>query len=73
MAPVPGNEVYHLLTVRTKRSEVSEGMWARVKSGKYKGDLAQVDMFLIVKLNLLYALFTFVISMCQISLCRLWL
>ncbi|EOY18833.1 Kow domain-containing transcription factor 1, putative [Theobroma cacao] len=42
VAPVPSNEVYHLLSVRTKRSEVSEGMWARVKNGKYKGDLAQV-------------------------------
>ncbi|XVE99222.1 hypothetical protein REPUB_Repub03eG0178900 [Reevesia pubescens] len=42
VAPVPSNEVYHLLNVRTKHSEVSEGMWARVKNGKYKGDLAQV-------------------------------
>ncbi|XVF83034.1 hypothetical protein PTKIN_Ptkin16aG0100000 [Pterospermum kingtungense] len=42
VAPVPSNEVYHLLTVRNKRSEVSVGMWARVKNGKYKGDLAQV-------------------------------
>ncbi|XP_022765470.1 protein RNA-directed DNA methylation 3 isoform X2 [Durio zibethinus] len=42
VAPVPSNEVYHLLTVRTKHSEVSQGMWARVKNGKYKGDLAQV-------------------------------
>ncbi|GMI80580.1 hypothetical protein HRI_001727200 [Hibiscus trionum] len=42
VAPVPSNEVYHLLNVRTKRSEISKGMWARVKNGKYKGDLAQV-------------------------------
>ncbi|XVE68778.1 hypothetical protein DITRI_Ditri09bG0097400 [Diplodiscus trichospermus] len=42
VAPVPSNEVYHLLTIRTKHSAVSEGMWARVKNGKYKGDLAQV-------------------------------
>ncbi|KAK8277021.1 hypothetical protein V6Z12_D10G237000 [Gossypium hirsutum] len=42
VAPVPSNEVYHLLNVRTKRSEVSKGMWARIKNGKYKGDLAQV-------------------------------
>ncbi|XWS75210.1 hypothetical protein CRYUN_Cryun01aG0066000 [Craigia yunnanensis] len=41
VAPVPSKEVYHLLTVRTKHGEVSEGMWARVKNGKYKGDLAQ--------------------------------
>ncbi|KAL4388557.1 hypothetical protein GQ457_09G028400 [Hibiscus cannabinus] len=42
VAPVPSNEVYHLLNVRTKRSEITKGMWARVKNGKYKGDLAQV-------------------------------
>ncbi|KAK8979255.1 hypothetical protein V6N11_000407 [Hibiscus sabdariffa] len=41
VVPVPSNEVYHLLNVKTKRSEVSKGMWARVKNGKYKGDLAQ--------------------------------
>ncbi|XP_056168939.1 protein RNA-directed DNA methylation 3 isoform X2 [Syzygium oleosum] len=42
IVPVPRNEVSHLLSVRSKRSEVSVGMWARVKNGKYKGDLAQV-------------------------------
>ncbi|KAK8609561.1 hypothetical protein V6N13_062007 [Hibiscus sabdariffa] len=42
VVPVPSNEVYHLLNVKTKRSEVTKGMWARVKNGKYKGDLAQV-------------------------------
>ncbi|XP_048139960.1 protein RNA-directed DNA methylation 3 isoform X2 [Rhodamnia argentea] len=42
IAPVPRNEVSHLLSVRSKRSEVSVGMWARVKNGKYKGDVAQV-------------------------------
>ncbi|KAJ7975010.1 Transcription elongation factor Spt5 [Quillaja saponaria] len=40
--PVPKNEISHLLSVRTKCNEVSEGMWTRVKNGKYKGDLAQV-------------------------------
>lgn len=40
--PVPKNEVPHLLSSQRKCNEVSEGMWARVKSGKYKGDLAQV-------------------------------
>ncbi|XVE75442.1 hypothetical protein DITRI_Ditri12bG0094200 [Diplodiscus trichospermus] len=42
VALVPSNEVYQLLIVRPKHSEVSEGMWARVKNGKYKGDLTQV-------------------------------
>ena len=42
MAPVPKNEVTHLLSVRSKCNEISEGTWARMKNGKYKGDLAQV-------------------------------
>ncbi|GAB2286890.1 hypothetical protein Dimus_021278 [Dionaea muscipula] len=39
---VPKGEVSHLLAVRKKPSEVTAGMWARVKNGIYKGDLAQV-------------------------------
>ncbi|KAL3649647.1 hypothetical protein CASFOL_006050 [Castilleja foliolosa] len=39
---VPNNELSRLLSVRSKSSGISEGMWARVKNGKYKGDLAQV-------------------------------
>lgn len=39
---VPSNEISRLFTVRSKSSAISEGMWARVKNGKYKGDLAQV-------------------------------
>ncbi|XP_038678845.1 protein RNA-directed DNA methylation 3 isoform X2 [Tripterygium wilfordii] len=42
VAPVALNEVSHLLSVRSRSTEISEGMWARVKNGKYKGDLAQV-------------------------------
>ncbi|KAK9190118.1 hypothetical protein WN943_018719 [Citrus x changshan-huyou] len=42
LAPVPKNEVSHLLSAQIKRNEVSEGTWAYVKNGKYKGDLAQV-------------------------------
>ena len=42
MAPVPKNEVTHLLSVRSKCNESSKGTWARMKNGKYKGDLAQV-------------------------------
>ncbi|XP_059666033.1 protein RNA-directed DNA methylation 3 [Cornus florida] len=42
VSPVPKNEVSHLLSVRSKYNEVSAGTWARVKNGKYKGDLAQV-------------------------------
>lgn len=42
IAIVPKNEVSHLLSSRITRNEVSEGSWARVKNGKYKGDLAQV-------------------------------
>ncbi|CAJ2630789.1 unnamed protein product [Trifolium pratense] len=40
--PVPRNEVFHLFSVKIKKPEISEGMWARVKGGIYKGDLAQV-------------------------------
>ncbi|KAL5541464.1 hypothetical protein UlMin_009174 [Ulmus minor] len=39
---VPKIDVYHLLSARSKYNEVSASMWARVKNGKYKGDLAQV-------------------------------
>ncbi|KAF3945897.1 hypothetical protein CMV_027775 [Castanea mollissima] len=42
IATVPKNEVSHLLSSRITRNEVSEGSWARVKNGKYKGDLAQI-------------------------------
>ncbi|XP_058007578.1 protein RNA-directed DNA methylation 3 isoform X2 [Hevea brasiliensis] len=42
VASVPKNEVSHILSVRSKSNVVSEGMWARIKNGKYKGDLAQV-------------------------------
>ncbi|PSR92989.1 Protein RNA-directed DNA methylation like [Actinidia chinensis var. chinensis] len=42
VASVPKNEVSHLFSVRSKCNEVSVGTWARVKNGKYKGDLAQV-------------------------------
>ncbi|KAM7526857.1 hypothetical protein LguiA_016759 [Lonicera macranthoides] len=40
--PVPMNELSRLLYVRSKCSEISVGTWARVKNGKYKGDVAQV-------------------------------
>ncbi|XP_078170913.1 kow domain-containing transcription factor 1 isoform X2 [Carex rostrata] len=39
---VPASEVPHLLAVRSKPSVVSEGDWVRLKSGNYKGDIAQV-------------------------------
>ncbi|XP_010032136.2 protein RNA-directed DNA methylation 3 isoform X1 [Eucalyptus grandis] len=42
IAPVPRNEVSHLLSLRSNRSEVSVDTWARVKNGKYKGDLAKI-------------------------------
>lgn len=42
VALVPNNEVYHLFSVRNRTPEISEGMWARIKAGNYKGDLAQV-------------------------------
>lgn len=40
--PVARNEVSRLLSVRSEYNEISVGMWARVKNGKYKGDLGQV-------------------------------
>jgi len=39
---VPVNEVSQLLVVRRRYNEVKEGTWARVKSGIYRGDIAQV-------------------------------
>ncbi|PKI74559.1 hypothetical protein CRG98_004886 [Punica granatum] len=42
VTPVPRSQVPHLLNVRSRRAEISVGMWARVKNGTYKGDLAQV-------------------------------
>lgn len=48
--PLPKNEVSHLLSARSKRNELLEGTWVRVKNGVYKGDLAQVVVHF-VKLN----------------------
>ncbi|KAH0861608.1 hypothetical protein HID58_089869 [Brassica napus] len=42
MMLLPKSEAPHLLTVQRKTKTFSEGTWARIKSGKYKGDLAQV-------------------------------
>ncbi|XP_020091605.1 protein RNA-directed DNA methylation 3 isoform X3 [Ananas comosus] len=39
---VPPSEVSHLLSSRNKSCGISQGSWVRMKSGKYKGDLAQV-------------------------------
>uniref|UniRef100_A0A452ZHJ1 Uncharacterized protein n=1 Tax=Aegilops tauschii subsp. strangulata TaxID=200361 RepID=A0A452ZHJ1_AEGTS len=39
---VPVAEVRSLLSTRAKPFEVSPGTWVRMKSGNYKGDLAQV-------------------------------
>ncbi|KAK7269725.1 hypothetical protein RIF29_22460 [Crotalaria pallida] len=40
--PVPSNEVSHLFSVRPRNNEIAVGTWARVKSGHYKGDIAQI-------------------------------
>jgi hypothetical protein len=40
--PVSRNAVFHPLSVKIRKPEISEGMWGRVKGGNYKGDLAQV-------------------------------
>ncbi|GAA0155698.1 hypothetical protein LIER_13370 [Lithospermum erythrorhizon] len=42
VTPVPPNESSHVLSVRSKGCGITAGMWARVKSGKYKADLAQI-------------------------------
>ncbi|KAG7016327.1 Protein RNA-directed DNA methylation 3 [Cucurbita argyrosperma subsp. argyrosperma] len=42
VASVPENDISQLLTVRSRVSEVAVGTMARVKNGKYKGDLAQI-------------------------------
>jgi transcription elongation factor len=42
MVLLPKAETPNLLTVQKKTKKVSEGTWARVKNGKYKGDLAQI-------------------------------
>ncbi|CAA2996800.1 Hypothetical predicted protein [Olea europaea subsp. europaea] len=31
-----------MILMKSKSDAISEGVWARVKNGKYKGDLAQV-------------------------------
>ena len=75
MAAVPRNEVTHLLSVRSKCNEVSEGTWARVKNGKYKGDLAQVlfsqialaNFLLVVILIILFAQKKKLTVLCVIS------
>lgn len=43
VTPVPKDEISHLFSARRKGNGISEGMWTRVKSGTYKGDLAQVS------------------------------
>uniref|UniRef100_A0A0A0LN22 KOW domain-containing protein n=1 Tax=Cucumis sativus TaxID=3659 RepID=A0A0A0LN22_CUCSA len=42
VASVPENDISQLLSVRSRVSEVTVGTMARVKNGKYKGDLAQI-------------------------------
>ncbi|CAN8257190.1 unnamed protein product [Cochlearia groenlandica] len=42
MVLVPKAEAPHLFTIQKKTKNFSEGTWARVKNGMYKGDLAQV-------------------------------
>ncbi|XP_017218344.2 protein RNA-directed DNA methylation 3 isoform X2 [Daucus carota subsp. sativus] len=42
VAAVKPGEISNLLTVRSKPCNITLGTFARVKSGKYKGDLAQV-------------------------------
>ncbi|KAJ4978364.1 hypothetical protein NE237_009144 [Protea cynaroides] len=42
LAPVPRNEVSHVLSTRSKINDISLGSWARMKYGKYRGDLTQV-------------------------------
>lgn len=44
--PVPRNDVSRLLSIRNEYNVVSVGMWARVKNGRYKGDLGQVLLVL---------------------------
>lgn len=54
---MPKNEVSHLFSARSKCNEVSEGTWARVKNGKYKGDLAQVRSQLDIAVHQLLLIF----------------
>lgn len=48
MVLLPKAEAPNLLTVQRKTKNVSEGTWARVKGGIYKGDLAQVQFLLLI-------------------------
>lgn len=48
MTLVPIKEMTDVLTIRGKESEIKPGSWARVKRGKYAGDLCQV-IFIIEK------------------------
>jgi transcription elongation factor SPT5 len=40
---VPRDDMVPLLTMKKKEVEAKEGMWVRVKRGKYAGDLAQIS------------------------------
>ncbi|KAG4101159.1 transcription elongation factor Spt5 [Neocallimastix lanati (nom. inval.)] len=42
MTLVPIKEMTDVLTIRGKESEIKPGSWARVKRGKYAGDLCQI-------------------------------
>jgi len=42
MTLVPIQEMTDVLTIRGKETEIKPGSWARVRKGKYAGDLCQV-------------------------------
>ncbi|ORX44147.1 transcription elongation factor Spt5 [Piromyces finnis] len=42
MTLVPIQEMTDVLTIRSKEAEIKPGSWARVKRGKYQGDLCQI-------------------------------
>lgn len=51
---IPSKDFSRLLSVRSKCSGISKDMWARVKNGTYKGDLALVWSYSYPELHLNY-------------------
>ncbi len=45
---VPVGEMVDCLRINPKEVEVKQGMWVRIKRGKYGGDLAQVFYVLVI-------------------------
>lgn len=73
VALVPNSEVYHLFSVRNRTPEISEGMWARIKGGNYKGDLAQVPAKIMFFVLFCHSTCGMLVPSIYYGFCRWWL